>query len=196
MRVLIACEESGTVRDAFAKAGHEVLSCDLQPTASPGNHYQGDVFDVIDYPWDLIVGHPPCTHTSVSGARHFAEKEKDGRRYAGVAFFMRLWKASNHIPYCCFEQPISIMSRYFRPPDQIIQPWQFGHGEVKSTCFWLKGLPPLEPTNVVEGREDRVHKMAPGPERARLRSKTYQGIADAMALQWSSVLTPSENGNY
>lgn len=187
MRVLIGCEESGTVRDAFIRAGHDAMSCDLQPTRTPGPHYQGDVFDVIDYPWDLAIFHPPCTHTSVSGARHFADKRMDGRQQAGVAFFMRLQRASAHIPKTAFEQPISIISRLFRRPDQIIQPWQFGHGETKATCLWLRNLSQLVPTEIVEGREARVHRMSPGLSRARERSATYPGIASAMAAQWGGV---------
>lgn len=185
MNVLIGCEESGVVRNAFAQHGHHVLSCDLLPTRIAGPHYQGDVFDVADYPWDLVILHPPCTHTAVSGARHFAEKWMDGRQAVGVAFALRLWKAFAHVPRLAMEQPVSILSSLWRKPDQIIQPWQFGHGETKATCLWLRGLPPLRPTNVVAGREARVHHMAPSPERARLRSETFQGIADAMASQWS-----------
>jgi hypothetical protein len=188
MNILVGCEESGTVRDAFAALGHKVLSCDLMPTRRRGPHYEGNIFDVIDYPWDMAIFHPPCTHTSVSGARHFAEKWMDGRQAAGVAFFMNLVRRSAHIPKTVFEQPVSIMSSLYRKPDQVIQPWQFGHGETKATCLWLKGLPLLMPTQIVEGRADRIHKMAPGPERARERSKTYDGIARAMATQWGGDL--------
>jgi hypothetical protein len=187
MRVLVGCEESGVVRDAFIAAGHDAMSCDLLPTRRPGPHYQGDVFDVIDYPWDIAIFHFPCTHTSVSGSRHFAEKRKDGRQQAAVSLFMRGWRRAAHIPRVAFEQPVSIMSTMFRPPDQIFQPWQFGHGETKATCLWLRGLPKLVPTNVVDGREARVHRMPPGPNRARERSATYQGVADAMASQWGAV---------
>lgn len=183
MKVLVACEFSGTVRDAFSSLGHEAMSCDLLPSELPGNHYCGDVRDVIDYPWDLMVAHPPCTHLSVSGARHFSEKKKDGRQQSAVSFFMMLAKAD--IPRIAIENPVCIMSSLWRKPDQIIQPWQFGHGETKATCLWLKGLPALVPTNVVDGREARVHKMPPGPERWKARSKTYQGIADAIAEQWT-----------
>jgi hypothetical protein len=188
MNILVACEESGTVREEFEKLGHKVLSCDLQPSRKDGPHYRGDIFDVIDYPWDLAIFHPPCTHTSVSGARHFAEKWMDGRQAAGVAFFMNLARRSAHIPKTVFEQPVSIMSSLYRKPDQVIQPWQFGHGETKATCLWLKGLPLLVPTQIVDGRADRIHKMPPGPERARERSKTYDGIARAMATQWGGDL--------
>lgn len=186
MRVLVACEYSGIVRDAFIALGHDAMSCDLLPTERPGQHYRGDIFDVIDYPWDLMVAHPPCTHTSVSGARHFAAKKADGRQQSGVAFFMRLWRAGPHIKRRCFEQPVSIISSLFRRPDQIIHPWQFGHGETKTTCLWLDQLDPLEPTDIVPGRVARVHRMPPGPERWRERSRTYAGIAAAMALQWGS----------
>ncbi len=185
LKVLVACEYSGTVRDAFIRLGHDAMSCDLLPTDAPGPHYQGDVFDVIDYPWDIAIFHPPCTHTSVSGARHFAEKRMDGRQQAAVSFFMRLVRRSSHIPGTAFEQPVSIMSSLYQKPDQVIQPWQYGHGETKATCLWLRGLPLLVPTNIVDGRADRIHKMPPSPDRWKERSKTYQGIADAMADQWS-----------
>ncbi len=188
LRVLIGCEESGVVRDAFIARGHKAMSADLQPTRRPGPHYQGDVFDVIHYPWDLAIFHWPCTHTAVSGARHFAEKWEDGRQAAGVSLFMRGWREAAHIPAVAFEQPVSILSSLFRKPDQIIQPWQFGHGETKATCLWTRGLPALKPTDVVEGRADRIHKMPPSPNRARERSATYQGIADAMADQWGGRL--------
>jgi hypothetical protein len=186
MRVLVACEYSGVVRDAFIRGGHEAMSCDLLPTEAPGPHYQGDVRDVLDYPWDLMIAHPPCTHLSVSGARHFEAKRMDGRQQSAVSFFMMLAKAD--IPLIAIENPICIISRLWRKPDQIIQPWQFGHGETKATCLWLKGLQPLKPTNIVEGREDRIHKMPPGPDRWKERSRTYQGIADAMAEQWGGML--------
>ncbi len=184
VRVLVGCEESGAVRDAFIGAGHAAMSCDLLPTRTPGPHYQGSVFDVLDYPWDLAIFHPPCTHTSVSGAKHFAAKWEDGRQAAGVSFFMALVRASAHIPRTAFEQPVSILSSLYRKPDQIIQPWQFGHGETKATCLWLRGLPLLVPTNIVDGREARIHRMPPGPDRARDRSATFRGIAEAMSDQW------------
>lgn len=184
MRVLVGCEESGVVRDAFVAAGHEAVSCDLNPSRRPGYHYQGDIFDVIDYPWDIAVLHPPCTNTAVSGARHFTRKRSSGVLYSGVSFIFALLRRCSHIPKVAIEQPVCILSSLYRQPDQIIQPWMFGHGETKATCIWLKGLKPLVPTNIVEGREARIHLMAPGPNRARDRSETYQGIADAMALQW------------
>jgi len=184
MRVLIGCESSGAVRDAFAAMGHEAMSCDLLATTKPGPHYQGDVFDVLDYPWDLAIFHPPCTHLSVSGARHFEEKRMDGRQQAGVSFFLKLVRCSAHIPKRVFENPVSIMSSMWRKPDQIIQPWMFGHGETKATCLWLEGLQPLRATEIVEGREARIHKMPSSADRWRLRSETYSGIANAMANQW------------
>ncbi len=184
MRVLIACESSGVVRDAFLALGHDAMSCDLLDTESPGPHYKGDMFDVIDYPWDLMIAHPECTHLSVSGSRHFAAKKMDGRQQAGVSFFMRIIRRSEHIPMTAIENPVCIMSSLYRKPDQIIQPWQHGCGETKATCLWLKGLPLLAPTNIVDGREARIHRMPPGPNRWRERSRTYQGIGAAMAAQW------------
>jgi len=185
MKVLIACEYSGRVRDSFIALGHEAMSCDLLPTDSPGPHYQGDIADVLDYPWDLMIAHPPCTNLSVSGARHFEAKRLDGRQQASVSFFMKLAKVD--IPKIAIENPICIMSSLWRKPDQVIQPWQFGHGETKATCLWLKGLPLLKPTNIVDGRDDRIHKMPPSEDRWKLRSLTYQGIADAMANQWGAI---------
>jgi hypothetical protein len=183
VRVLVACEFSGTVRDAFLAKGHEAMSCDLLPGEGDGPHYQGDVRDVLDFPWDLMVAHPPCTHLSVSGARHFAAKRLTGQQQAAVSFFMMLAKAD--IPRIAIENPVCIMSSLWRKADQTIQPWQFGHGETKATCLWLKGLPLLRPTNIVEGREARVHKMPPRPNRWAERSRTFSGIAEAMADQWS-----------
>ena len=185
MRVLVACEYSGVVRDAFIRGGHDAMSCDLLPTDAPGPHYQGDIRDVLDYPWDLMIAHPPCTDLSVSGARHFEAKRMIGRQQQGAAFFMMLVKAD--IPRIAVENPICIMSKLYRKPDQIINPWQFGHGETKATCLWLKGLPQLNPTNIVDGREDRIHKLPPSPDRWKIRSTTYQGIADAMAAQWGNL---------
>ena len=185
MKVLIACEYSGAVRDAFIRGGHEAMSCDLLPTDAPGPHYHGDVRDVLDYPWDLMVAHPPCTHLSVSGARHFEAKRADGRQQSAVAFFMMLAKAD--IPRIAIENPICIMSSVWRKPDQVIQPWQFGHGETKATALWLKCLPKLRPTNIVSGREPCIHHMPPSADRWKLRSATYSGIAQAMADQWSDV---------
>jgi site-specific DNA-cytosine methylase len=147
MRVLVACEYSGRVRDAFAKRGHDAWSCDLLPTEAPGNHYQGDVFEVVNRGWDLLIAHPPCTDLAVSGARHFAAKKADGRQDAALDFVRKL--LSLKIPKIALENPVSIISSHIRKPDQIIQPWQFGHTEQKATCLWLKGLPLLKPTNNV-----------------------------------------------
>jgi len=182
MRVLIACEFSGVVRDAFAKLGHYAMSCDLLPTESPGNHYQGDVLDILEDGWDLMIAHPPCTHLAVSGARWF--KDKQAEQADALKFVQTLLDAP--IPKIALENPISIISSRIRKPDQIIQPWQFGHGETKATCLWLRGLKPLTPTNIVSGREARVHKLPPSEDRWKLRSKTFQGIADAMAQQWGN----------
>ena len=164
------------------------MSCDLLPTDVPGPHYEGSVFDVIDYPWDLAIFHPPCTHLSVSGARHFEAKRLDGRQQAAVSFFMRLQRASAHIPMTATENPVCIMSTLWRKPDQTIQPWMFGHGETKATCLWLKGLLPLTPTDIVEGREARIHKLPPSDDRWKIRSETYQGVAQAMAAQWGGPM--------
>jgi len=184
MRVLIACEYSGRVRDAFIGGGHDAMSCDLLPTDVPGPHYRGSMFDVIDYPWDLLIAHPPCTHLSVSGSRHFKAKRIDGRQQAAVSFFMQIVRRSEHIKRVAIENPVCIMSSLWRKPDQIIQPWMFGHGETKATCLWLKNLPMLRPTDVVDGREERIHRMPPSADRWKLRSETYAGIAQAMADQW------------
>ena len=180
LKVLIACEYSGRVRDAFTKRGHFAMSCDLLPSETPGFHYQGDVTEIIGAGWDLMIAHPPCTHLAVSGARWFKEKQLEQRE--SIDFFMSLVNAP--IPKIAIENPIGIMSKQYRKPDQYIQPWQFGHGETKKTCLWLKGLPQLEPTDIVEGRENRIHKMPPSEDRGKLRSLTYQGWADAMAEQW------------
>ena len=184
MNVLIGCERSRAVAAAFEALGHRALSCDIEAPRQPGAHYSGDVFDVIDYPWDLAIFHPPCTHTAVSGAKHFAEKWRDGRQACGVSFIMALVRRSMHIPRVAIEQPISILSSLWRKPDQIIQPWMFGHGETKATCLWLRGLPMLAPTNIVDGREERIHRMPPSDDRAEKRSETFAGIAAAMAAQW------------
>ena len=184
MRVLVACEFSGTVRDAFIARGHEAMSCDLLETEAPGPHYRGDVRDVLDYPWDLMICHPPCTDLSVSGAKHFAAKRMDGRQQASASFALTL--AKSDIPRICLENPISVLSSLWRKPDQIIQPWQFGHGETKATCLWLKGLTPLQPTNIVDGREQRVFRLPPSADRWKERSRTFPGIAAAMADQWGA----------
>ncbi len=183
MRVLIACEYSGTVRDAFLARGHDAMSCDLLPTENPGPHYQGDVRDVLGDGWDLMIAHPPCTHLAVSGARWFKDKQVE---QAEALDFVRLLLEAP-IPRIALENPISIISSRIRKPDQIVQPWQFGHGETKATCLWLKNLPKLTPTQIVNGREARVHRMAPGPDRWKERSRTYAGIAAAMAAQWGKA---------
>ena len=159
------------------------MSCDLLPTEVDGPHYRGDVFDVIGDGWDLMVAHPPCTDLAVSGARHFPAKIADGRQDAALDFVRRLLDAP--IERIALENPISVISSKIRKPDQIIQPWMFGHGEVKATCLWLKNLPLLTPTNIVDGREARVHRMSPGPNRWKERSRTLPGVAAAIADQWS-----------
>ncbi len=180
MRVLVACEYSGKVREAFRKKGHDAWSCDILPAEDNSSyHIQDDVLLNLEG-WDLMIAHPPCTHLAVSGARWFKEKRQEQQE--SIEFFMELVNAPIH--KIAVENPISIMSTKFRKPDQIIQPWMFGHGETKATCLWLKGLPKLEPTNIVEGREAKVHKMPPSLNRWKERSRTYQGIADAMAEQW------------
>jgi site-specific DNA-cytosine methylase len=183
MRVLVACEYSGTVREAFKKRGHDVLSCDLLP-ADDGSkdHYQGDVRDILNDGWNLMIAHPPCDHLAVSGARWFAQKRADGRQQAALDFVRLLLNVN--IEKIAIENPVSIISSHIKKPSQCIQPWQFGHGETKKTCLWLKNLPLLVPTDIVEGRESRIHKLPPSPDRWKIRSKTYQGIADAMAAQW------------
>jgi hypothetical protein len=183
MKVLVACEFSGIVRDAFIKCGHEAISCDLLQTESQGPHYQGDVFDIIDDGFDLMIAHPPCTHLSVSGARWF--KNKHDEQIHAIKFFLKLY--NSNITKICIENPISIMSTHLRKPDQIIQPWMFGHGETKATCLWLKNLPLLMPTNIVEGREQRIHNMPPSPTRWKDRSRTYRGIAEAFANQFGKM---------
>jgi len=185
VRVLVACEYSGRVRDAFLKRGHYALSCDLLPCESEqsGDHYQGDVTEILDHGWDMMIAHPPCTHLAVSGARWFKDKQQEQKE--ALDFVKLLLDAP--IGRIALENPISIISSRIRKPDQVIQPWQFGHGETKATCLWLKNLPKLTPTNIVEGREARVHKMAPGPNRWKERSRTFEGIANAMAEQWSNL---------
>lgn len=200
MRVLVACERSGVVRNAFRALGHDAWSCDLEP-ADDGSpfHYQRDAIAIAYMKmWDLLIGHPECTYLSNSGAKHLyagmkAENGPDGDRWANMgsaaAFFLALWNAP--INRIALENPIMLghPRRLFGIPDptQTIQPWQFGHGETKATCLWLKGLPALQPTNIVEGREQRVFKMAPGPNRKRERSRTFEGIGAAMASQWGNV---------
>lgn len=190
-RLLVACEYSGTVGAAFAARGWEVLTCDLLPTERPEiPHHIGDVLELLDglkaagATPDLMVAHPPCTHLSVSGARWFAEKRADGRQAAALDFVRALLAAD--VPHIALENPVSIISSEIRKPDQIVQPWQYGHGETKATCLWLKDLPALTPTDEVPGRENRVWRMPPGPDRWRERSRTFPGIAAAMAEQWGA----------
>ena len=194
MKVLVACEYSGTVRDAFIAAGHEAMSCDLLGTEAPGPHYQGDVRDVLHYPWGLMIAHPPCTHLSVSGSRHFEQKRLLGRQQSAASFFLMLAKAD--IPRIAIENPVCVMSTLWRKPDQTIQPYHFGHDASKATCLWLKNLPPLRPTSFVEPRivdgkprwgnqtDSGQNKLPPSDDRWKIRSATYQGIAAAMASQW------------
>lgn len=194
LKVLIACEYSGAVRDAFIAEGHDAISCDLLPTEKPGPHYQGDVFDIINDGFDLMIAHPPCTHLAVSGARWFSEKKE--QQAEALDFVRRLMNVN--IRHIAIENPVSIISSQIRKPDQIIQPWMFGHGETKATCLWLKNLPKLKPINIVEGREQRVWLMPPGPDRWKERSRTFEGIAKAMADQWSNPVyqTTLFNGKF
>ena len=201
MRVLIACESSGIVREAFRARGHVAMSCDMKPSEQGGMHYQGDVRDVIHACWDLMVAHPPCTHLSVSGAAHFEQKIIDGRQQSAASFFMELARAD--IPLIAIENPVCIMSSVWREPDQIVQPYQFGHDASKATCLWLKGLPPLKPTKFIEARyvdgkprwsnqtDSGQNKLPPSEDRATERSRTYQGIAEAMAEQWTTWVSRS-----
>ena len=181
MKVAVLCEYSGVVRDAFIRAGHDAISCDILPSESDlGPHIQDDIFNHDWSRYDLIIAHPPCTHLSVSGARWFAEKKEE--QVAAIYFFLDIWNLPTK--KMCIENPVGIMSTHFRKPDQYIQPWQFGHGETKKTGLWLRGLPLLQPTNIVDGREARIHMMSPGPNRGKERSRFYTGIAEAMAEQW------------
>lgn len=191
MKVLIACEYSGVVRDAFLRMGHDALSCDLLETESPGPHYRGDVRDLLDQGWDLMIAHPPCTHLAVSGARWF--KDKQVEQAEALEFIWLLLNAP--IPRIALENPVGIISSVIRKPDQIIQPWQFGHPESKKTCLWLKDLPLLRPTNILDlpscghwnnQTPSGQNKLGPSPDRAKIRSRTYEGIAEAMAHQWGS----------
>ena len=184
MRVLVACEFSGIVREAFKRRGHDAWSCDLLSSEIPGQHLQGDVLSHLSDGWDLMIAHPPCTDIAVSGARWFKNKQKE--QVAALDFVRELLNAP--IEGIALENPVSIISTRIRKPDQIIQPWQFGHPETKTTCLWLNNLPPLKPTNIVEGRKPRVRYESPGPDRWKNRSRTYQGIADAMAEQWGSAI--------
>lgn len=184
MRILVACEESQVVCMAFREKGHEAYSCDLVECGGghPEWHLQVDALEMLKIRWDMVLAFPPCTHLAVSGARYFEAKRKDGRQQDAISFFLRF--VTCDCQRVAVENPIGIMSTQYRRPDQIIQPWQFGHGETKATCLWLKGLPLLRPTNIVDGREQRVWRMPPSPDRAKMRARTYPGIAKAMAEQW------------
>ena len=187
LRVIVGCEFSGTVRRAFRALGHDAWSCDLLPAEDDSPHHvQGDVLGLLGDGWDIGIFHPPCTHLAVSGARHFAAKVADGRQAEALDFVRALLAAP--IPFIALENPVSIISSKVRKPEQILQPWQHGHGETNATCLWLKGLPPLRPTNVVEGRAARIHRTPPGPDRWKERSRTFPGIASAMASQWSEAV--------
>lgn len=188
MKILIACEYSGTVREAFSKLGHDAWSCDILETEIPGNHLQCDVREILRDGWDMMIAHPPCTHLAVSGARWFKDKKVE---QAEALEFVRLL-LNAPIERIALENPISIISSHIRKPDQIIQPWQFGHGETKATCLWLQNLPKLQPTNIVEGREQRIWKMPPGENRWKERSRTFEGIAQAMANQWGNLPTETK----
>lgn len=196
MKVLIACEFSGVVRDAFIAAGHDAWSCDLIPSERPGQHIIKDVLHLLSGPvvrvgpngfdpdcWDLMIAHPPCTHLAVSGARWFKGKKLEQEE--SLDFVRKLMESS--IPRICIENPVSVISSRIRKPDQIIQPWQFGHGETKATCLWLKNLPHLKPTEIVSGRLQRIHRMSPGPNRGKERSRFLPGIAKAMADEWGKL---------
>ncbi len=195
MRVLVACEYSGAVRDAFIRRGHDAVSCDLLPTDAPGPHIEGDVLPHLSDGWDMLIGFPPCTHLASSGAKHFAAKRADGRQAEGVAFFLAL--ANAPIPRVAIENPVGIMSGLYRTPDQIIQPYEHGHEATKTTCLWLRGLPLLTPTNIVGKGARHVTKggnslpewynLPPSPDRWKVRSATWPGIAEAMASQWTGA---------
>jgi hypothetical protein len=188
VRVLVACEYSARVRDAFRSHGHDAWSCDLLPCeGDPQWHLQQPVEEVLGDGWDLMIAHPPCTHLAVSGSRHFHRK---AREQAEARDFVRLLMDAP-IPRWCIENPVSVISSAIRPADQVIQPWQFGHGETKATCLWLQNLPRLKSTDVVEGREPRVHMMPPGPNRWKERSRTFEGIAEAMGDQWGARQLPA-----
>ena len=194
MKVLVACEYSGIVREAFASKGHDAWSCDLLPTDQPSNkHIQGDVLEIINNDWDLIIAHPPCTHLSVSGAARWAEKVADGRQQAAIKFVEDIWNAN--CPFIAIENPVVALSTRSKlgKASQYIQPYEFGHAEQKKTGLWLKGLPKLIPTDVIDvsnlpdNQRQRLHYLPPSKDRWKIRSTTFQGIADAMADQWSNV---------
>jgi site-specific DNA-cytosine methylase len=195
VKILVACEESQAVTIELRKLGHEAYSCDIEPCSGghPEWHLQQDVVPLLKEKWDMIIAFPPCTHLASSGARWFEQKRRDGRRRQGIDFFMRF--TNLQCPKVAIENPIGIMSTYYRKPDQIIQPWMFGHPEKKATCLWLKGLPLLQPTNDVseimktlpKNKQERLRYLPPSTERAKLRSKTFPGIAKAMAEQWAGI---------
>lgn len=195
-RVLVACESSGTVRDAFARLGHDAWSCDILPSETPGNHHQGDARGILNDGWDLLIAHPPCTYLSVSGMHWTTRGLRDPKLTEDALEFVRLFMDCN-IPRIAIENPVSVISTRIRKPDQIIQPWMFGHPESKKTCLWLKWLPQLESTNLLplppSGRWENQtasgqNKLAPSKDRWRIRSKTYSGIAEAMASQWGKLI--------
>jgi hypothetical protein len=180
MRVLIGCEYSGRVRDAFIAKGHDAMSCDFLPTDVPGPHYQGNIFDIIDEDWDMLIAFPPCTHLCSSGARWWKNKVQEQKD--AITFVLAL--ADTPIKKIAIENPVGILSSVWRKPDCIIQPYEHGHGETKRTCLWLKNLPPITPTDLVDGRVQRIWRMPPSKDRWKLRSITYLGIAKAFADQW------------
>lgn len=182
MKILIACEFSGVVRDAFLRRGHDAISCDFLETESPGPHYKGNVRDILPDGWDMMIAHPPCQFLAVSGARWWKDRQQEQRD--AIQFVRFLIARENNIPKICLENPVGKLSTAIGKPTQYIQPWEYGHGETKKTCLWLKGLPKLIPTDIVEGREQRMWKMPPSKDRSKLRSITYLGIAKAMAEQW------------
>jgi hypothetical protein len=198
MKVLIACEYSGTVRDAFIAAGHDAMSCDLLPSDAPGPHYLGDVRDVLGDGWDLMIAHPPCTYLAVSGMHRTARGLRDPQLTEDALDFVRLLLAAP-VPRIAVENPVSVISTRIRRPDQIVQPWQFGHDASKTTCLWLHGLPALRPTQIVEPRivdgrkrwgnqtDTGQNRLSPSPDRWKLRSATFPGIAAAMAAQWGDA---------
>jgi hypothetical protein len=184
MRVLVACEFSGRVRDAFARHGHDAWSCDILPTEAPGNHIQDSILEqsVVKRDWDMVIAHPDCTFLTVSGARWNHEEWREEAQLAALHFVKSIWKFP--VPRMAIENPVGRLSSLWRGPTQVIQPWQFGHGEIKAPCLWLRGLQPLVPTEIVDGRKPVVHHESPGPERKKNRSRTLPGIAEAMATQW------------
>ena len=183
MKVLVGCEFSGTVREAFTRKGHNAYSCDLLDSEKLGKHIKGDIRHVLNESWDLMIAFPPCTYLAVSGARWFAQRKKE--QIEALEFIKTLMNAP--IQRICIENPVSVISTKIRKPDQIIHPWQFGHGETKTTCLWLKNLPKLKPTKIVLGRKHRIWKMPASPNRGKNRSRTYDGIAEAMAEQWGKL---------